>query len=229
MRAMLLAAGFGTRLKPLTDTIPKCLVPINGTPLLKIWLDQLYQSNVREFLVNTHYLPEIVESFIKESPYKSITKLVYERVLHGTAGTLISNLDFFQGQDGLLIHADNYCLDNFIDFYSTHFSRPSECLLTMMIFVTEQPSTCGIVELDQRGIVVGFHEKKPNPPGNLANGAIYIISAELLGLIGAGHFKGASDFSIDILPKLLGKIYTYKTNAPLIDIGTPDAYERANR
>ncbi len=56
MRALLLAAGLGTRLRPITDKIPKCLVPIQGKPLLEIWLDKLYEAGVQEFLVNTHYL-----------------------------------------------------------------------------------------------------------------------------------------------------------------------------
>jgi len=65
MRALLLAAGLGTRLRPLTDTVPKCLVPIKGQPLLGIWLDRLSKAGIGPFLINTHYLAEQVADFIK--------------------------------------------------------------------------------------------------------------------------------------------------------------------
>jgi mannose-1-phosphate guanylyltransferase len=123
MRAILLAAGFGTRL-PLTNTMPKCLVPIHGQPLLGIWLERLTQAGIGPFLVNTHYLADQVEQFIAASPYRDQVTLVHESTLLGTAGTLMANLDFFQGEDGLLIHADNYCLADFREFMEAHRQRP---------------------------------------------------------------------------------------------------------
>jgi mannose-1-phosphate guanylyltransferase len=107
MRAILLAAGLGTRLRPLTGQIPMCLVPIKGKPLLERWLESLTKAGVGPFLINTHYLAAQVEEFIESSSYKDQVTLVHEHMLRGTAGTLIANLDFFQGEDGFLIHADN--------------------------------------------------------------------------------------------------------------------------
>jgi len=227
MRVVLLAAGLGTRLRPLTKTIPKCLVPVKGMPLLGIWLERLTQADIGPFLVNTHYLAEQVEAFIGASPYRDQVTLVHEPELSGTAGTLIANLDFFKGEDGMLIHADNYCLADFRAFVQAHRQRPPECVMTMMTFRTETPSSCGIVELDDRGAVVGFHEKVANPPGNLANGAIYILSAELLKTLGK-ELPAAKDFSTEVLHRFLGRIYTYETLEPFIDVGTPESYARAS-
>lgn len=227
MRAILLAAGLGTRLRPLTNTIPKCLVPINGKPLLQIWLERLSQVGMTSFLVNTHYLAKQVEAFIETSHYQKQVKLVHEMELHGTAGTLIENLDFFQGEDGMLIHADNYCLADFTVFQQAHRQRPPECLMTMVTFRTDTPSSCGIVELDDRGVVTGFHEKVANPPGNLANGAVYILSAELLERMGK-DLKDVKDFSTEVLQHLVGQIYTYETTEVFLDVGTPHSYEQAN-
>ncbi len=227
MRAILLAAGCGTRLRPLTNTIPKCLVPIKGKPLLEIWLERLTKAGIGPFLINTHYLSEQVENFIDASPFRDQVNLVYEQKLSGTAGTLIHNLDFFQGEDGLLIHADNYCLADFSAFVRAHNERPPECVMTMMTFRTDTPSTCGIVELDGRGVVVGFHEKIANPPGNLANGAIYILSSKLLETMGK-EMNCVKDFSTDVLYMLIGKIYTYQTKQVFMDVGTPEMYEKAN-
>ncbi|UGQ46603.1 nucleotidyltransferase family protein [Massilia endophytica] len=228
MRALLLAAGFGTRLRPLTDSVPKCLVPIKGEPLLGIWIDRLSAAGVRAFLVNTHYLPDQVRAFIASRPDRHAILQAHEEVLLNTAGTLRANLGFFQGEDGMLIHADNYCLADFKAFQQAHRERPAHCLMTMMTFRTETPQSCGIVELDEEGVVQAFHEKKANPPGNLANGAVYLLSAELLAMM-EKEFAQATDFSNEVLPHLVGRIATYETPEFFLDIGTPQAYERANR
>ena len=94
-------------------------------------------------------------------------------------------------------------------------------------FRTDRPSSCGIVEVDVRGIVTGFHEKVAEPPGNLANGAIYILSAELLKIIDK-ELSFATDFSTEIIARLLGHINCYETAETFLDIGTPEAYEKAN-
>ena len=228
MRALLLAAGLGTRLRPLTDTIPKCLVSIKGQPLLDIWLGRLTQAGIGPFLINTHYLAEQVEAFIGANPYRERVKLVHEHEMQGTAGTLIANLNFFQGQDGLLIHADNYCLADFTAFQQAHHNRPPECLMTMMTFRTDAPSSCGIVELDDRGVVIGFHEKVAKPPGNLANGAVYILSAELLKRMGT-DLHAMKDFSTEVLNRFVGRIYSYETLEAFLDVGTPENYRKANK
>jgi len=179
------------------------------------------------FLVNTHYLTGQVESFIKTSSFHEQVRLVNELELLGTAGTLIENLDFFQGSDGMLIHADNYCLADLSAFAQAHLQRPPECVMTMMTFRTDSPSACGIVELNEQKVVIGFYEKALNPPGNLANGAVYILSAELLEIVGQQlHF--VKDFSTEVLHRLIGRIYTYESKEIFIDIGTIQAYEKAS-
>jgi mannose-1-phosphate guanylyltransferase len=228
MRAILLAAGFGTRLRPLTNTMPKCLVPIHGQPLLGIWLERLTQAGIGPFLVNTHYLADQVDQFIAASPYQDQVTLVHEPTLLGTAGTLMANLDFFQGEDGLLIHADNYCLADFREFMEAHRHRPPQCLITVMAFRTPTPSSCGILELDDQGVVVRFHEKVANPPGNLASGAIYLLSHQMLAQL-SRRSDEVQDFSNQVLPYLMGRIFTYETSNTFIDIGTPEAYKAAIR
>jgi len=228
VKVILLAAGFGTRLRPLTNDVPKCLVPVNGRPLLDHWLENLLAHGFGPFLINTHYLSDQVEYYLRHSPYSNRASLVYEPELLGTAGTLIGNIRFFSNESGLLVHADNYCSADFSAFKKAHESRPSGCVMTMMTFRTNTPSSCGIVELDENGIVVGFHEKVDSPPGNLANGAIYALSGEFLNML-TRDYAGASDFSTEILPEFIGKIYTYETRKPLVDIGTPEAYRHANQ
>jgi len=227
MRALLLAAGFGTRLRPLTDKIPKCLVPIKGKPLLGIWIDGLISCGVKPILINTHYFANQVNEFVALHPSRDFLQTTFEKELLGTGGTLLRNIDFFNGEDGLLVHADNYCLADLGEFIRAHKQRPPYCLMTMMTFETKTPRSCGIVELNDKGIVIGFHEKVDNPPGNLANGAVYILSAELLREIKT-NLNHVSDLSTEIIPLYIGKIYSWKANGKFMDIGTPEAYQTAN-
>jgi len=226
MRAILLAAGYGTRLKPLTNSTPKCLMPIGKKPLLQIWLERLNEVGVKHFLINTHYLADQVNSFVKKTLFHDQITIVHEPQLMGTAGTLMHNLDFFQGEDGMLIHADNYCLADFKAFVNIHRNRPPECSITMMTFRTPTPSSCGIVIPDQRGVVVEFHEKPKLPKDNLANGAIYLLSKEFLKQA-PQKLNGVIDFSTHVLPQFIDRICTYETSAPLIDIGSLQGYKEA--
>ena len=227
MKVILLAAGFGTRLRPLTNNLPKCLVPIKGKPLLKIWLEKLVNAGLNTFLINTHYLSNQVESFIKNSQYKDMCILKYEEYLLGTAGTLLANTNFINNEDCMLIHADNYCLADIQLFISAHKRRPKHCLMTMLTFRSNDPSSCGIVEINNENVVVGFYEKIKSPPGNIANGAVYILSNELISLL-KNELPKAVDFSNDVIPLLLEKIFTYETSEVFLDIGSPETYSKAN-
>jgi mannose-1-phosphate guanylyltransferase len=227
MKAILLAAGFGTRLRPLTNSIPKCLVPIKGEPLINIWLKKLVKAGIDEILINTHYLPRQVEKFISGSEFKNNCKLIHEPVLIGTAGTLIENLEFLDNQTSLLIHADNYCIDDLRMFIDAHNNRPKQAIITMMTFRTTDPSSCGIVEVNKIGIVEKIHEKIATPPGNLANGAVYILSPEFLTIL-KNEYAKCKEFTTEVLVNFVGKIYTYETKKLFLDIGTPENYYKAN-
>ena len=226
MKALLLAAGLGTRLRPLTDHTPKCMVPIHGKPLLQIWLERLAAAGVGSCLINTHHLADQVSAFVSSRSWSQKITLAHEAILLGTAGTLLKNLDFFQGEDGMLIHADNYCLADLQAFVESHRQRPMHCLMSMMTFRTDNPSSCGIVELDAQGVVVGFHEKVASPPGNLANAAIYLLSAEMMDMLHA--HSGLTDMSTQVLHRFIGRIHTWETKELFLDIGTPENYKKAN-
>jgi mannose-1-phosphate guanylyltransferase len=225
MKAIILAAGFGTRLRPITNSIPKCLVSIKEKPLIEYQVEKLIDAGINEFLINSHHLHNVLHNYVENSIYKKNIKLVFEDKLLGTAGTLIKNLDFFQKEDGLLMHGDNFFECDLKGFLKAHKNRPQECLMTMMLFKTDKPKECGIVQLDTKNIITHFYEKIQAPPSNLANGAMYILSKEMLKIV-KKDFEAANDFSREILPKFMGKIYGFETNETYIDIGTLDAYSR---
>ena len=229
MKAILLCAGYGTRLRPLTYKTPKCLMQLNGKPLLEYWLNKLERTNCEEVIVNTHYLANQVEKFI--AGYKSNNlkiKLSHEKILLGTAGTLRKHIDTFKNKTGLLIHADNVMEDELISLISAHNNRPKNCLITMQTFKTKHPKSCGIVTLDKNSVVTSFHEKVENPPGCIANGAIYVFDKEFIDFFNNLN-PFVNDFSTEILPNLLGKIYTCHTKKNYMDIGTPENLNEAQR
>lgn len=227
MRALLLAAGLGTRLRPLTDTTPKCLVPINGRPLLEYWLRMLSEAGIVPILVNLHYMADRVREYIDTSCFRKDVMTVYEDRLLGTAGTLLKNRDFFSRGPLMLIHADNLSRFDVNAFMESHRKRPPHCEITMMTFHTPTPESCGIVELDRDGVVRAFHEKVPNPPGDLANGAVYIMEPSVLDFL-AGLGKEVIDFSTEALPAYVGRIYTFQNRTYHRDIGTMDSFRAAN-
>ncbi len=226
MRALLLAAGLGTRLRPLTDTLPKCLVPINGRPLIEYWLRMLRDAGVYPILVNLHYLADMVQEYIQNSEFKDIVHTVYEETLLGTAGTLLKNRDFFENQPLMLIHGDNLSRFNVSAFIERHRNRPQNCEMTMITFYTTMPESCGIVELDKQGIVQAFYEKVSNPPGNTANGAVYILEPKIFNFL-ENIGKEVIDFSTEVLPRYVNKIYTFHNDVYHRDVGTIESYEIA--
>jgi len=219
-KALLLAAGLGTRLTPLTNAFPKCLMPINGRPLLGLWLDMLLDAGFLDIVVNTHHGASLVERFIAQARYRDHVSLSYEPELLGTAGTLLKHEERFCDGPLLLAHADNLSLFDPLLLADRHAARRDDVVMTMMTFETNQPQLCGIVETDVDGRVVAFHEKQENPPGNLANAAIYVVEpdvARVAKMIG----RAPLDLSIDVMPMLLPRVQTFHNALYHRDIGAP--------
>jgi mannose-1-phosphate guanylyltransferase len=227
MRALLLAAGIGSRLRPLTDTTPKCLVAVHGRPLLDYWLDLVFEGGIERALLNTHWLARQVESHVGTSRWAARIDLVHENSLLGTGGTVLANRAWFQNRAFLLAHADNLTDFDVAAFIRAHENRPEGHVITMLGFRTDDPGSCGILELDQQNTVLAFHEKVPNPPGNLANGAVYIFEPEVVDAI-ASLGKPIVDLSTEVIPKFLGRILCVETDGYHRDIGTNESLRKAH-
>lgn len=228
MKAYLLAAGYGTRLKPLTNTTPKCLVPIIGRPLLAWWFDLLLQHGVTEALVNTHYLADNVRNFITAYNAKHTgldVREFYEPTLLGSGGTVLANKAFVKNEGNFYIcYADNLTNINLTQMLNFHNSHNG--VMTMALFRANYPSQCGIASLDDTGLVTSFIEKPERPASDLANAGVYIARQEIFKYFPANGFI---DFGKDVLPQLVGRIYGWETKDYLLDIGTPDNYQKAQK
>ena len=226
MKVLLLAAGIGMRLRPFTDHWPKCLMPIQGRPLLEYWIEALRALEVERVWVNLHYMSEVVMDFLDQPQFVDWVSSVEESELLGTAGTLRQLSEELKGGSVMLIHADNWCQCDFRAFLSSHLNRQESTLITMMTFRTETPGSCGIVEIDGQGIVRGFHEKAENPPGNLANAAVYIFEPEIMEWL-KQQPDSVTDFSTQVLPYFVGKIGTWENTNIHRDIGTLESLKAA--
>jgi mannose-1-phosphate guanylyltransferase len=225
VKAFLLAAGYGTRLKPITNNKPKCLVPIHDQPLLGWWIKLLKKHNISEVLINTHYLSEQVEQYVA-SLHETNMKihLVHEEELLGSGGTVKSNIDFVNTEEDFLIcYADNLtCVDisKLIRFHQSHTD-----VLTMGLFYTNHPSQCGIAAMDEQNVITEFVEKPMKPKSNLANAGIYVANREIVNIF---PNQSIFDFGHNVLPLLTNKMRGYIISEYLLDIGSLTNYKKAN-
>lgn len=228
MKAFLLAAGYGTRLKPITDCIPKCLVPIQGRPLLGWWIELLRLHGVTDILVNTHYLADQVTAYVQTLPKAGPRiQLVFEPQLLGSGGTIKSNWAFVYGEsDYFICYADNLTSVNLTSMLQYHRQQARQ--FTMGLFHAPHPERCGIAELNADGCITAFEEKPRQPKSDLANAGIYIAGPQLTDYFPAGP---TFDFGYDVLPQLMLKkqMSGFLIRDYLLDIGTLDTYEQANR
>lgn len=231
MKAFLLAAGLGTRLRPVTETTPKCLVPVNGRPLLSIWLTLLERHGITDVLINTHHLPEAVETFVAQETERSIRiHTAFEKDLLGSAGTVWKNRSFVKGEETFLIlYADNLTDCDLTSLAAAHKqNRQKGAPLTMALFAAPNPQACGIASVDASLRITGFAEKPAMPDGNLANAGIYAAGPELFPFIEKGAAtKPPYDFGHGVLPDLVSRMYGWKLNGYLRDIGTHAALAAA--
>ena len=228
MKAYLLAAGKGTRLRPLTYKVPKCLVTIKGKPLLHYWFKLFEKYGITEVLINTHQLSRLVDGFLGKNSYNlKITKFPEQNLL-GTAGTIAANKEFVKNEKEFFIfYGDNLTnmnLTEFLDYHRTHDS-----FFTMGLFRTNIPEQCGIAELGENSLITHFEEKPKKPKTNLANAGTYVSGPEIFDILSTLETQASApiDFGHHILPKLIGKMHGYIIKEFFLDIGIWENYEKA--
>jgi mannose-1-phosphate guanylyltransferase len=247
--AMILAAGEGTRLRPLTLEVPKVLLPIGGVPLICYTLAWLRRYGISQVVINLHYLGEKIRQFLGDGSRFGV-EIIYspEETLLGTAGgvknmerllasksrSLAPNPQPSVPHSFVVVYGDNLTDLDLSTMVSFH--RAKKALATLALFQATDPQEVGIVKLDKEDRVVSFVEKpksptpNPQPPATFANAGIYILQRECLDYIPG---QGFIDFARDIFPRVIElglPIYGYRLRSGdyLIDIGTPEKYRKAN-
>jgi len=226
-KAILLGAGIGSRLRPLTNVVPKCLVPIAGRPLLDYWVEKIEAANVTEVLINTHHHAQFVRNYIEQVNTDDKLHLTefHEPKLLGSAGTIAANPNFANGTEQIIaIYADNFSKVNIQEMLAFHHQHTDP--ITMLLFHAPNPQICGITELDAQNRIISFVEKPKQPVTDLANGGVYIFDAEAYQQIAA---MNAFDLGFDVLPKFVGKMRGYIWDGYHCDIGNYATYLQSQR
>lgn len=225
MKAFLLAAGLGTRLRPITDTVPKCMLAIDGRPLLDIWLDEFDRAGVEEVLVNLHYLPDVVRRHLATRTGTPAVRTFFEPELLGSAGTLAAHRDWMAGEDMFLAcNADNLTDFDLSSLIQAH--REHGAIATLTVFHSDRPSAGGVVELDAAGLVTGFTEKPRQPVSDLVNAGMYAFHPALLDELDG---PPPHDIGYDLLPGLVGRARAVPVEGYFRDIGTVESYQLAQQ
>ena len=224
-KALLLAGGLGTRLRPLTETTPKCLIEVGGRPMLEYWIDALEAAGISQMLINTHHLPDPVRAYIaKVNETRNVTLTeTFEPELLGSAGTVTANRDWARDADDVVvIYADNLSdmnLSDLMDFHRRH-NHP----MTMALFRTPYPEKCGIATLGEDGHITEFIEKPEHPVSDLANAGIYVLERAAWEEIADME---AFDFGFDVIPAFVGRMRGFTHPGYHRDIGTHESLAQA--
>jgi mannose-1-phosphate guanylyltransferase len=225
VKAFLLAAGIGSRLRPITDTMPKCMVTIDDQPLVDIWFDAFNRAGVDEVLVNLHHLPDVVRRHVAARTGPPAVRLVFEPELLGSAGTLLANRRWVAGESFFLVcNADNLTNFELGDLIEQH--RAGNTVATLTAFHSESPSAGGVLEVDETGRMTGFTEKPAQPTSDLVNAGIYAFNPAVLDKIRRGP---PADIGYHLLPALVGQARVVPVESYFRDIGTPGAYRQARK
>ena len=223
MKAFLLAGGHGTRLRPITDSLPKCLVPIRGRPLLDIWLELCARSGITEVLINLHAHADLVEEHLRRSQPPVAVNLIYEADLLGSAGTIAANRSWV-GSDAAfwILYSDVLTNTNLRKIWTFH--KAHEDSATLALYRVPDPSRCGVALTDEADVITDFVEKPQHPRSDWVFSGIMVAGRELLNAIPQDL---PADISIHVLPLLLGKMRAYRLRDYVLDIGTLQNYEAA--
>lgn len=224
MEAIVLVGGLGTRLRPLTETVPKPMVDVAGRPFLEYVLDTLVDEGISRVCLAVGYKAEVVEQHFG-SVYRGIP-LIYshEDTPLGTGGAIIRALDFVQGESILIVNGDTLFRVNLNDMLEKH--DDSHANLTIAVKHMNNFARYGNVILNDRGLVTDFEEKKPKADGFI-NGGVYILNRMcILEIPLPEKFSFERDFMERYCTEL--EINSYKSDGYFIDIGIPEDLERAH-
>ena len=232
-KAMILAAGEGTRLRPHTLTVPKPMLPVAGRPTLEWIALWLRHFGIREIVVNLHHQPRpVLEYFGDGGAWNLKITFSVEETMLGTAGGMKRVENLLQ-QPFVLVYGDVLTDMDLGKLLAFHLECGGEPHVTLSLCQADNPWECGVVAVDDRHRVTRFEEKPPRERifSNLTNAGIVVIDPPILKHIPDAGFY---DVSCDLLPKLLQlriPIFAQRMedDAYSIDIGTPEKYARAER
>ena len=224
---MIMAAGVGSRLMPLTETIPKPMVPIVNKPVMEYCIRLLQHHKITNIVANTHYIPHLIEDyFLDGKGYNVNLSYSYEKDLLGTAGGVKNNKGFLN-ETFCIVSGDALTNIDLSKMYAFH--KEKKALASLALKSIDDVSQYGVVVADQESKIIAFQEKpdKKDALSNWVNTGIYILEPEIFDYIPKGFY----DFGKNLFPKLVElneRIFGFNTDDYWCDVGNIDVYKQAN-
>lgn len=231
MQALILAGGFGTRLRPLTLNTPKPVVPLVGRPMLTYQLEILKYAGISDVILSLNYQPDKIREVIGDgADYGVQVRYVVEPEPLGTAGA-VKFAEEFITDTTVILNGDN--LINLDVHALIQYHKEKQAQMTVVLETIENPSNYGLVEIDDENRIVNFLEKpKPEEIENIqtrtVNAGTYVLEPEILDLIPPNTNYS---FEYGVFPELLkqrGKLFAFVTDSYWLDVGTPQRYLQAH-
>ena len=229
MRVMVMAAGRGTRLRPVTDLLPKPMAPVGNRPVLYHILRLLKRHGFSEVVLNLHHMPEVITDYLGDGSGVGLAvQYSFEKDLLGTAGGVKKNEDFLGVGTFLVMSGDALTDIDLTGLVAAH--RRNGSIATMAVKEVADPSLYGVVLTDDDGRVVGFQEKPPREEArsHLCNCGIYVFEPEIFSLIPAGEFD---DFGSRLFPDMLKqgvRFHAHTVGGYWSDVGNLSEFYRGN-
>jgi len=229
VKAMLLAAGEGTRLRPLTDDRPKAMVTIAGEPAVSHALRWLVSQGATDVAINLYHRPEVLTDFVGNGSRFGIrVRYSLERQVLGTAGALGPLRDFFAGEPEFLVLYGDVLTDLAIEPMRRQH-RTTNADVTIALHHPDDPTSSGLIAFDAGGRITRFVEKPSAPDvfSQWANGGVYLCGPGVFDFITA---QVPLDFGQDVFPGMLRvgrRLCAYASESTFIDFGTPERLRRA--
>jgi len=224
MKAMILAAGFGTRFRPATYTIPKPMVPVCNRPLIAYAVDSLVAAGVREIVVNLHHLPEAIENYLR-STYVGICtfEFSFEPEILGTGGGVRKARDLFTpGESFLLVNGDTIQFPPFAELEAAR--KDKGALAALLLRHPPEGDRFTQVYCDG-GLITGFGSGSGEP---LMFSGSHSIGPEIFDLLPDRDFSGITeDVYLPLVRSGQSRLAGVIHDGPWFDIGTPARYMRA--
>jgi len=230
MKAMILAAGFGTRLRPLTDTVPKPLLPVGGIPLIVWNLLLLRRHGITDVLINVHHLGTLIEKALGDgSQYGMQVSYSREQDILGTGGGLKQGESYFVGEPFVVVNGDTLFELDLDDLIERH--RASASIATMVIRQDPEAARWGEILVDDRGFVRSI-AGRPLPGGGARGGhmfaGIHVMHPRLLVDVEAGKPSSIIDAYVRALERG-ERVSSHRLSGYWSDVGTPERYAQAQR
>ncbi|OGC23414.1 hypothetical protein A2291_08030 [candidate division WOR-1 bacterium RIFOXYB2_FULL_42_35] len=225
LKALIMAAGYGTRLEPLTIAVPKPMIPIVNIPCMQHNLELLQRHGFCDLITNIHYHPEQIQNYFGDG-YDFGVNLTYsfEEKLLGTAGGVKKMARLGDIKETFLILSSDALTDiNLAKIVAFH--KEKKALITIAMAKVEDVTEFGVVITDDNGQVIGFQEKPPQEEAksNMVNAGIYVMEPEVLNIIPEGFY----DFGKQLFPQLVAEqaaIYGYPMLGYWSDVGSLEKY-----